>query len=99
MAVKNKRYRYVGFEIIGDRGVDRKDMIRTIRRSFSGDEYADIEPWLTIFNDSKGILRCKHSGKDRTIELLNSMEIGGGKVKTIVTSGTIKKVRKILFEE
>ncbi len=99
MAVKNKRIRYIGFQIVGGHKIDRKEFIRALRRAFSKDEYITIEPWLTVFTDNKGILRCEHTGKEKTIELLNSMDLGGGKVRTIVTGGTIKKVSKILFEE
>ncbi len=98
MAVKGKRYRYIGFEIIDGEEIDRREMIRAVRNSFREDEYTAVEPWITVFTGDKGIVRCLHTGKDRTIEILNNLEIKGGTVKTVVTSGTIKKVKKVLLE-
>ncbi len=97
MAVRNTRQRYIGFEITDGKELERKDMIMMIRNSFTKDEYADLEPWLTVFTGSKGILRCKHIGKERALEILDSMDIEGAKVKTVITSGTIRKVQKKLF--
>ncbi len=97
MAVKNERLRYIGFVLQGSR-TDRRNMINAIRRSFQ-DEYDEIKPWLTVFDGKKGIIRCRHFGKERTIEILNSIDICGGKVKTLISSGTIKKVKKRLFDD
>ena len=49
--------------------------------------------FLTRFNGKKGIVRCKHTEKENTIKLLQSISELNGKpviVKTIATSGTIK---------
>lgn len=98
MAVEGKRWRYIGFEL-SDGKLDRREMIRAVRDSFSKDEYSELEPWLTVFTGTKGILKVRHMGKDRAIEILNSMKFNGVTVKTVVTSGTIKKVKKTLSVE
>ncbi len=98
MAVRNYRNRYVGFVIQGGKTTRRK-MISAIRSSFDKDEYHRISPWLTVFDGEKGIVRCQHHGNDRVVEVLNKIEVEGGKVKTVVTSGTIKKVKDRLFRD
>jgi len=95
MVVGDDRQRYISFIIEGDK-TDRRSMINTIRSEFSKEEYEKIEPWLTLFKGDKGIVRCNHTGKERAIEILNEIEICSGKVKTITTSGTIKKAKRAL---
>ncbi len=95
MVVGEDRQRYISFIIEGSE-TDRRSMINAIRSEFSRDEYENIKPWLTVFEGDKGIVRCKHTGKERTVEALNEIEIDDGKVKTIITSGTIKKAKKAL---
>jgi len=56
-------------------------------------ECKELKIFLTRFDGNKGIVRCKHTEKDNTINLLNSIkEISNSKVeiKTVGTSGTIK---------
>ncbi len=89
------RQRYIAF-VIEDGYTDRRGMIAAIRDEFSKKEYDKIEPWLTVFDEDRGIVRCKHTGKKKAIEILNRIEVGGGEVKTIKTSGTIKKAKKVL---
>jgi RNase P/RNase MRP subunit POP5 len=51
--------------------------------------------FLTRFNGKKGIVRCQHTEKQDTINLLHSITEINGKpvvVKTIATSGTIKSL-------
>lgn len=93
-----KKQRYIAFTIEGA-STDRKRMIASIRENFSHDEYQDISPWLTVFTGDKGIIRCNHDKKERAIEMLNSIKIDDGVVRTITTSGTIKKAKKRLFED
>ena len=53
----------------------------------------ELKIFLTRFDGNKGIVKCKHTEKDNTINLLNSIkEISNSKVeiKTVGTSGTIK---------
>lgn len=97
MAVENDRQRYILF-VIREGETDRRGMINAIRDEFTREEYEEIKPWLTVFEGDRGIIRVKHTGKARAIEVLNGMEVGGGKVETITTSGTIKKVKKRLYD-
>jgi len=95
MVVGDDRQRYISFVIEGAE-TDRRGMIKAIRDKFSRKEYEDIEPWLTVFEGDRGIVRCSHTGKDRAVEIMNEIEIANGRVKTIITSGTIKKAKKVL---
>ncbi|MFO8109413.1 MAG: hypothetical protein R6U17_02680 [Thermoplasmata archaeon] len=98
MAVRNERLRYIGFELEG-RKIPRDVMISAIRASFESEEYEKIKPWLTVFDDNKGIVRCRHKGKERTKDILNSMKLNGESVRTVVSSGSIKKVKERLFND
>ncbi|MEF8835025.1 MAG: hypothetical protein V5A76_02605 [Candidatus Thermoplasmatota archaeon] len=95
MVVGDDRQRYISFVIEGAK-TDRKGMINAIRSAFSKEEYDEIQPWLTVFEGDRGIVRCAHTGKERAVEVMNDMDIGKGNVKTIITSGTIKKAKKAL---
>ncbi len=97
MVVGDDRQRYIAFVIEGGK-TDRGNMIGAIRHEFSKDEYENIKPWLTVFEGDRGIIRCKHTGKEKALNILNKMQVGGGKVKTIMTSGTIKKAKRRLDE-
>lgn len=97
MVVGDDRQRYIVF-IIVDGKTDRKEMISAIRERFSKEDYDRIEPWLTVFKRDRGIIRCKHTAKGEVIEILNDIQVGGGKVETVITSGTIKKAKKRLGE-
>ena len=96
-SVMKRKQRYIAFVIEGS-STDRKDMINKIRNNFSYDEYQEVSPWLTVFTGDKGIVRCNHDKKEKAVKILNSIKIGDGEVKTITTSGTIKKAKKRLFE-
>lgn len=93
MVVGDDRQRYIVFIIEGGK-TDRGGMIGAIRNEFSKEEYDEIKPWLTVFEEDRGIIRCKHTGKERAVEILNDMRVGGGDVKTVTTSGTMKKAKK-----
>ncbi len=97
MVVGDDRQRYIAFVIDGGK-TDRRGMIAAIRSAFSKKEYQEIKPWLTVFEGDEGIVRCKHTGKERAIDILNGIVIGEGKVRTVTTSGTIKKAKKRLYE-
>jgi RNase P/RNase MRP subunit POP5 len=51
---------------------------------------------LTVFTGEQGIARCPHDEVEATLRALTSIqEVAGGRtrVETLVTSGTIKKVK------
>jgi RNase P/RNase MRP subunit POP5 len=78
--------------------ITRQELIAAIRRSVSDkDQWERMAPWLTVFEQSGGILRCAHTGQNEAIELLTSIERAGGarvKITTLGTSGTIKKAKE-----
>jgi RNase P/RNase MRP subunit POP5 len=101
MTVKDFRQRYVVFEIEAPRTVERWELIKEIQRRSSQmgfDQDSAARPWLTAFNDNRGILRYAHTDKDKVVELLTGItEIGEERLKvevrTLKSSGTIKKVK------
>lgn len=103
MAVKEYRQRYIVFEIDASRKVERWEFIKALERCASQmgfDNQKEGRPWLTAFNDNRGILRCVHTDKDNAIQLLTSItEVGEDnelkvEVRTLKTSGTIKKAKE-----
>ncbi len=103
MTVKDKigRRRYIAFRIEthSTRFFSRDDVISALHRSVSGMQERIRTPHLTIFDAARGIgvVRVKHTEKEKAIELLNSVKsIGGREIKmvTLRTSGTIKTLRE-----
>jgi RNase P/RNase MRP subunit POP5 len=90
--MQKARYRYIAFHL--DREVSREPLMNAIKA-----RRGEMRAWLTYFDGEYGILKCGWLDKERAIELLRSIEsIGNNEVKieTIRTSGTIKKVKKII---
>jgi RNase P/RNase MRP subunit POP5 len=103
MAVKEFRHRYIVFEIEAPRQVERWELIKEFQRRSSqlGMDGDENRPWLTAFQNNRGILRCSHCEKDKAIGLLTGItEVGDErlkvKIKTITTSGTIRKAKESL---
>lgn len=102
MAVKEFRHRYIVFVIEAPRAVERWELIKEFQRIASRmgiDQSEEIRPWLTAFQNNRGILRCSHCDKDKAIQLLNGInEVGEERLKvsiqTVTTSGTIKKAKE-----
>jgi len=91
VAVRNFRKRYIVFQVEG-KELTRKEIIKLI--NLRGREYR-VRITLTVFNGNKGIVLVSHLLKDRAIEAMN-FEVNGIKVRTVKTSGTIKKAKKIM---
>jgi RNase P/RNase MRP subunit POP5 len=104
MPIKSQRdkKRYIAFKVHAPRSISRKEFIAAIRGNIKDDNsWNTMKPWLTVFGDNAGILRCTHIAKDEARELLNSIKSAGRektevKVETLTTSGTIKKAKEIL---
>ena len=95
------RPRYILFTISGDKSlfpISRNTLINVLRSSTYDLFECSLKEkkiFLTRFNGRKGIVRCKHTEKQNTIKILQSItEINGTSVvvKTIATSGTIKSL-------
>ena len=104
MGVKEFRHRYIVFEIEAPRAIERWELIKEFQRMASRmglDQSEEIRPWLTAFQDNRGILRCNHNDRDKAVELLISVnEVGEERlkvsIKTVTTSGTIRKAKESL---
>ena len=104
MGVREFRRRYIVFTIDAPRNVERWELIKEFQREASRmglDQENEGRPWLTAFQDNRGILRCSHTEKDTAIEMIRAItEVGEERLKvtieTLVTSGTIKQAKKSL---
>lgn len=97
---KTARKRYIAFQITASRTISRNELIYEIRDKEKSNEYQEgIKPWLTVFENNEGILRCAHTKKDEAMRLLASIKSIGRekvpvKVITLGTSGTIKRAKR-----
>jgi len=89
---KSGRKRYILFSIDGD--ASRIEIIRALNASYQKQFDDENVPWLTVYTGKYGIVRCNHKQKEEVINLLNSLEGKKFKLKTLKTSGTIKKLKK-----
>lgn len=99
MVVKDRvgRPRYIVFKLEPG-GLERRDMIRAIN-SVSSKVGIRPAPRLTVFDGTKGILKCDHREASEVREMLQGIkEIGGGgaKVVAVRTSGTLRKAKEYL---
>jgi RNase P/RNase MRP subunit POP5 len=96
---KKPRKRYIAFKVNAPCEISRKDFISAIRKKVTDqNQWERVEPWLTVFENNEGILRCIHKARDEAVEILTSIKnIGMENVKitveTLGTSGTIKKAK------
>jgi len=88
MVVKDKigRNRYILF--IAEGG-EKKSIVSALNKG-------KIKLRLILYNGKHGIVRCKHTDKEKAIKFLNELKIDGICIKTLKTSGTIKKLKKYL---
>ncbi|RLF43802.1 MAG: hypothetical protein DRN29_09505 [Thermoplasmata archaeon] len=92
--VKDKvgRQRYILFSVDGD--ASRIEIIRALNASYQKKFDDENVPWLTVYTGKYGIVRCGHLQKEEIIDLLNSLQNEKFRLKTLKTSGTIKKLKK-----
>lgn len=91
------RRRYVGFRVAMERGAppDRQAMVEALDAAADGAGLRR-DRRLTIFSGELGIARCGHTEVAAMTEALRGIRTvdgRGARVETLVTSGTIKKVK------
>lgn len=91
------RKRYVGFRVHVEEGPppDRRTMVEALDRVCRAEHLRDSKR-LTVFTGASGIAKCEHREWEAMVRALTSIEDLGGRparVETVVTSGTIKKVK------
>jgi len=86
MVVKEKRgrRRYI---IFSGKGVSKKEIYDIIKSS-------DMDLKLVFKEGEYFIIRCPHTDKERVINLF--MKKGGERIRSLKTSGTIKKLKEYL---
>ena len=92
-----ERKRYIGFRVEPEEGPmpGRREMVDALDVACRSAGLPDRRR-LTAFTDGQGIARCTHDEQRAMVETLSSIgEVGGRPVvvTTLVTSGTIKKVK------
>lgn len=90
MVVKDKtgRNRYILF--IAEGG-ESKNIVSALNKS-------KIRLRLILYNGKYGIVKCKHTDKEEAIKFLNSIKINEMFIKTLKTSGTIKKLKRYMTQ-
>jgi RNase P/RNase MRP subunit POP5 len=94
---EKERKRYVGFRVSIAQGPapDRGEMVEALDRACRAAHLVDRKR-LTVFTGELGIAKCLHREQRAMVRALRSIDSIGGRpatVETLVTSGTIKKVK------
>ncbi|NYT11737.1 MAG: hypothetical protein GKC03_04200 [Methanomassiliicoccales archaeon] len=99
MVVKDKRgrRRYIAFVLTQGGPITKSGLITLLREASR--EYRIEEPRVIEFDGTKGIVRCGHLLKEETLAILGSFSErkDGIEVKTLSTSGTLRKLREQYF--
>lgn len=88
------RPRYIAFRVDADDALTFDEIVDALRAR-------DDDAWLVAFDGEQGIVRCPHTKKQATIELVSGLdEVGGASVDiaTLGTSGTVKACRRKFLE-
>jgi len=85
MAVRERRDRYIAFHVTPP--VDRARLLAALRS-------AALELRLVDYDGGRGLVGCAHTAKDDAIAFLNGLAVGGSRLRTTGTSGTIRKARQ-----
>lgn len=96
MVVKDKRgrRRYIAFVLTQGGPITKSGLITLLREASR--EHGIEEPRVIQFDGVKGIVRCAHIQKEETVEALGERK-NGIVVKTLSTSGTLRKLRERYF--
>ena len=88
--------RYVGFLVYGN-VPQRSDLIHLLNRSTPK---GVPTPWLSFYEEGKGIIRCTDKNRDIMIEILEQTKTPDGTmtIESKITSGSIRKVKRHLAE-
>ena len=101
IAVKSKRFRYIGFKIDSDQNklqIEKNELNNVIKTQCStlfNKNCKEMGIYLIKFQENIGILKCNHTEKENTINLLRSIKNVSSKeitINTVGTSGTIKSL-------
>ena len=99
--VKSTRRRYIGFSIESSQNYfKKKDVIEQLNKECNyqyNKNCKEMGIYLIRLKQKKGIIRCNHTEKENTINLLNSIKKVSDvevKIQTFATSGTIKSLIK-----
>jgi RNase P/RNase MRP subunit POP5 len=90
------RHRYIAFEVEAPEPPSAQEVIQALRRQ-ARNFPREVRPWLVLMEGRRGLLRCAHTHKEEAIMLLRSLgasEALGHPVRTLGTSGTIRKAKK-----
>ena len=90
--MSNFRKRYIAFAVESGTPLSRREMVAVLNELGRKN---GIRLRLTVFEDNRGIVLVSHTEKERALEVLNG-SVRELKLRTIKTSGTIKKAKSFL---
>lgn len=98
----NRRHRYISFRVElegNDAPFTKVELIQTLRQQ-TQDLFSkttkELGLWVIHFDGTIGIIKCDHTEKERTIQLLHSMKKIGLKSVCFVTNATSGTIRGII---
>lgn len=91
MVVRDRtgRNRYVAFVVAP--AADRRALLAALRDS-------PQRLHLVEYVGGRGLVQCAHTAKDATIAFLSSLRVGDATVRTVGTSGTIRRAKRKYLE-
>jgi RNase P/RNase MRP subunit POP5 len=101
MVVRDKvgRKRYIVLSVNSESTLSHDDLDRTVVSLLrEKGRLQFVRPKLIDFDGRAGIIRCSHTGRDELVDILNSLTVVSGaavQVKTVKTSGTLRKARAV----
>lgn len=98
-----ERTRHVAFRVEADEPVDRDDVVEAVQAvgvaELGEDVLQAMNPWLTIFDGTEGLLRVRHTHQAEARQVLEAIAWLGdpgneASVTTLGTSGTMRAARE-----
>lgn len=107
------RTRHIAFEVVprddGAQGaLGRREVVGAVRGVTVGrlgrDALEEMDPWLTVFDGRRGLLRVNHTMQEEAVEVLRSITWVGDRdhrvvVRTLGVSGTIRAAKRRYLQE
>lgn len=91
MVVRDRtgRNRYIAFVVAPP--ADRRALLAALRES-------PERLHLVEYADGRGLVQCAHTAKDATVAFLSGLRVGDATVRTVGTSGTIRRAKRKYLE-
>lgn len=87
---KEGRHRYIAF--IVSPPVPKSRLLAALEGAREGKGLR-----LVLYDGGRGLVQCGHTAKDEAVAFLSRLEVGTSRLRTVGTSGTIRKARQKYF--